>query len=56
MWGMGVMGVMRMGGMRMGEKQFSPFTWGVHVRSHGCRGCILADGLAALEFALHRGD
>ena len=22
----------------------------------GCRGCILADGWAALDFALHRGD
>ena len=33
-------------------------TWGVLVSSplNGCRGCILADGWTALDFALHRGD
>jgi hypothetical protein len=53
------MGGMRMGGMRMGvmrmEEKFSVrITWGALVSSplHGCRGCILADGLATQEFAL----
>jgi hypothetical protein len=61
---------MRVRGMRVREMRIehqfsvritwlSPFTWGVHVSSrlHGCRGCILADGLAALELVpTNRGD
>jgi hypothetical protein len=41
------------------DEQFSArIKWDVLVSNplHGCRGCNLADGLAALEIALHRGD
>jgi hypothetical protein len=42
----------------MDEQSSARVTWDVLVSSPliGCRGCILADGWTALEFALHRGD
>ena len=40
------------------EQSSTRVTWDVLVSSplNGCRGCILADGWTALDFALHRGD
>jgi len=43
----------------MDEQSSARVTWDVLVSSPlilGCRGCILADGWTALDFALHRGD
>jgi len=43
----------------MDEQSSARVTWDVLVSSQliiGCRGCILADGWTALDFALHRGD
>ena len=49
---------MRMRSMYMDEQSSARVTWDVLVSSplNGCRGCILADGWTALDFALHRGD
>ncbi len=44
--------------MEMEEQCSARITWDVLVSSlhFGCRGCILAEGWAALDSARHRGD